>query len=42
MYSASVFLLQERGYETGTEDGCLVVFDPGGDAVDLVSPDPDT
>lgn len=42
MYSASVFLLQERGYETGTEDGRLVVFDPGGDAVDLVSPDPDT
>ena len=42
MYSASVFLLQERGYETGTEDGCLVVFDPGGDAVDLASPDWDT
>jgi hypothetical protein len=42
LYSASVFLLQERGYETDTEDGRLVVFDPGGDAVDLGSLDPDT
>lgn len=37
LYSASVFLLQERGYETDTEDGRLVVFGPGGDAVDLAS-----
>jgi hypothetical protein len=42
LYSASVFLLQERGYETDTEDGRLVVFDPGGDAVDPASLDPDT
>lgn len=42
LYSASVFLLQERGYETDTEDGRLVVFDPGGDAVDLASSDSDT
>lgn len=42
LYSSSVFLLQERGYETDTEDGRLVVFDPGGDIVDLASIDPDT
>ena len=42
LYSAAVFLLQERGYETGAEDGRLVVFDPGGDAVDLASLDSDT
>lgn len=37
LYSASVFLLRDRGYETDTEDGCLVVFDPEGGAVDLMS-----
>jgi len=42
LYSASVFLLQERGYKTDTEDGRLVVFDPGGNAVDPASLDPDT
>jgi hypothetical protein len=40
--SASVFLLQKRGYKTDTEDGRLVVFDPGGNAVDPASLDPDT
>lgn len=37
LYSASVFLLKDRGYETGTEDGRLVMFDPQGSVVDLNS-----
>jgi hypothetical protein len=41
LYSAAVFLLQERGYETDSEDGGLVVFDPQGEAVDLDSIDTD-
>lgn len=41
LYSASVFLLQERGYETDTEDDRLVVFDPQGSRVDLASLEPD-
>jgi hypothetical protein len=37
LYSASVFILRERGYETDTVDGKLVVFDPDGQRVSLES-----
>lgn len=41
LYSAAVFILQERGYETDTVDGRLAVYDPQGERADLAIPDDD-
>jgi hypothetical protein len=37
LYSAAVFILQDRGYETDTVDGRLAVYNPQGERVDLSS-----
>jgi hypothetical protein len=37
LYSASVFILQDRGYETDTVEGNLAIFTPDGERVKLKS-----
>jgi hypothetical protein len=37
LYSAAVFILQDRGYETDTVDERLAVYDPKSERVDLRS-----